>query len=55
MIANYKIWPIVNLVNFKLIPANLRVLFGNMVGILWTALLITLTSGKATAAAPAGK
>lgn len=35
MVANWKIWPLVNIVNFKFIPANLRVLFGNFVGFLW--------------------
>lgn len=43
MIANYKIWPLVNIINFKLIPPNMRVLFGNIVGILWTAYMIKLT------------
>jgi hypothetical protein len=45
MMANYKVWPLVNLINFKVIPPNLRVLFGNLVGILWTAYVIKMTSG----------
>ncbi len=46
LLANYKIWPLVNLINFKLIPPNLRVLFGNLVGVFWTAYVIKMTSGK---------
>lgn len=46
MIANYRVWPLVNLVNFKLVPPQLRVLFGNLVGVLWTAYAIALLSKK---------
>eukprot|EP00455_Lapot_gusevi_P006882 TRINITY_DN1295_c0_g1_i1.p2 TRINITY_DN1295_c0_g1~~TRINITY_DN1295_c0_g1_i1.p2 ORF type:complete len:195 (+),score=54.90 TRINITY_DN1295_c0_g1_i1:86-670(+) len=46
MAANYKIWPLVNFINFKFVPPNLRVLFGNIVAVFWTVLLITLTRGK---------
>ncbi len=53
MLANYKIWPLVNMINFKLVPGNLRVLFGNLVGIAWTAILISLTSAQGSPAAVA--
>ena len=43
MMMNYKVWPLVNVLNFKYVPANLRVLFGNIVGIFWTAYVIKLT------------
>jgi len=43
MMMNYKVWPLVNVLNFKYVPANLRVLFGNIVGIFWTAYVIQLT------------
>jgi len=40
---NYKVWPLVNILSFKYVPANLRVLFGNIIGIFWTAYVIKLT------------
>ena len=43
MMMNYKVWPLVNVLNFKFVPPNLRVLFGNIVGIFWTAYVIQLT------------
>jgi len=43
MMMNYKVWPLVNILNFKYVPANLRVLFGNIIGIFWTAYVIKLT------------
>jgi len=43
MMANYKIWPLLNIINFKLVPPNMRVLFGNVASILWTAYVIKLT------------
>jgi hypothetical protein len=43
MIANYKVWPLVNVLNFKLIPAKLQVLFGNVVSIFWMSYVITMT------------
>lgn len=33
MIANWKVWPIINLINFKFVPPKLQVLFGNIVSI----------------------
>lgn len=46
MISNLKLWPLVNILNFTVIPENLRVLFGNIIGIFWTVYVIKLTSGK---------
>lgn len=46
MLANYKVWPIVNLVNFKFVPAKLQVLFGNLVSIAWMCYVIKLTAAK---------
>jgi len=43
MMMNYKVWPLVNVLNFKYVPPQLRVLFGNIVGIFWTAYVIKLT------------
>lgn len=46
MIANYKVWPLVNLINFSVIPPKLQVLFGNLVSIAWTVLVIQMTSSR---------
>jgi len=43
MMMNYKVWPLVNILSFKYVPSNLRVLFGNIIGIFWTAYVIKLT------------
>lgn len=37
MIANWKVWPIINLINFKFVPPKLQVLFGNVVSIFCTS------------------
>jgi len=46
MIANYKVWPLVNLLNFKVIPPKLQVLFGNLVSIAWMSYVILSTRAK---------
>jgi hypothetical protein len=38
------------LINFRFVPPQLRVLFGNLVGVLWTVILISLTTKAAPAA-----
>lgn len=35
----WRVWPIANLINFAFVPANLRVLFMNIVGIGWNIFL----------------
>lgn len=37
--ANYKLWPAVQCVNFCLIPLNYQLLFVNVIAIGWTAFL----------------
>ena len=37
--ANYKLWPAVQFVNFYLIPLNYQLLFLNVIAIGWTAFL----------------
>ena len=43
MLSNYKVWPLVGVVNFKLVPPPLRVLFGNVVAVFWLMYLIAKT------------
>lgn len=44
--TNMKVWSFFNLVNFKLVPPHLRVLFGNVIGLFWTVYLILVSSKK---------
>mmetsp|Transcript_9766 Transcript_9766/g.16005 ORF Transcript_9766/g.16005 Transcript_9766/m.16005 type:complete len:202 (-) Transcript_9766:59-664(-) len=37
---NWRVWPIVNLINYKFVPVELRVLFCNIVSIFWATFLI---------------
>jgi len=46
MMTNYKVWPLVNILNFKYVPPQLRVLFGNIVSIFWMTYVITATTKK---------
>lgn len=39
LLANWKLWPAAQLVNFTLIPPEQRILFGNVVGICWTCII----------------
>lgn len=39
MVVCWKLWPIANLINFAFVPANLRVLFMNFVGLGWNIYL----------------
>lgn len=43
--ANYMIWPFVQLVNFKFVPLQHRVLFVNLISIGWNCYLSFLNSG----------
>ena len=47
LIMNWKVWPLVNLLNFKFVPTQLRVLVGNIVAIFWLVYLISATSNQA--------
>ena len=55
MMMNWKVWPIVSLLNFKLVPPQLRVLTLNIVGCAWMVYLIKKLSQAAVAAAKAAK
>jgi protein Mpv17 len=44
VLTNYSIWPAAQLVNFGLVPPHLRVLFANMVGVVWNSYLSFATA-----------
>lgn len=46
MITNFKMWPPIVLVNFALVPVQLRVLFINVFGFFWTIYLSHLQNSK---------
>lgn len=39
LLVCWKLWPVANLINFAFVPANLRVLFMNFVGLGWNIFL----------------
>lgn len=39
LLANWKLWPAAQLVNFTVIPPEQRILFGNIVGVCWTCVI----------------
>ncbi|MBW0502242.1 hypothetical protein O181_041957 [Austropuccinia psidii MF-1] len=39
LLANWQVWPIIQLINFKCMPLRLRVPFGAACGIIWTVFL----------------
>lgn len=40
-LMQYKVWPVVNFVNFKFVPERLRVLTSNVLSVFWNAYLCT--------------
>jgi protein Mpv17 len=42
MIMNWKIWPAAQILNFWLIPMPYRVLFVNVVGLVWQIFLVSV-------------
>ncbi|XP_017492220.1 PREDICTED: cyclin-K-like [Rhagoletis zephyria] len=51
MIANYKIWPAVQMVNFYLVPLNYRVVFASFFSLIWNTYYTWKMGEKTTAAA----
>lgn len=47
-------WPVANIVNFMWVPATQRVLFANMAGLAWNAILSLANSTKGQVAAAGG-
>ncbi|EFP81262.1 uncharacterized protein PGTG_06883 [Puccinia graminis f. sp. tritici CRL 75-36-700-3] len=39
LLANWQVWPIIQLINFKFMPLRMRVPFGALCGIVWTIFL----------------
>ncbi|WIA10402.1 hypothetical protein OEZ85_010594 [Tetradesmus obliquus] len=55
LLANWKLWPAAQLVNFTVIPPEQRILFGNIVGVCWTCVISNMqqsSSGEPAAEAP---
>jgi len=42
--ANWALWPLAHLINFKFVPSNQRILYINFVQILWTSYLSNLAA-----------
>eukprot|EP00188_Purpureofilum_apyrenoidigerum_P000698 Plantae.Rhodophyta-Purpureofilum_apyrenoidigerum.ctg13263.p1 GENE.Plantae.Rhodophyta-Purpureofilum_apyrenoidigerum.ctg13263~~Plantae.Rhodophyta-Purpureofilum_apyrenoidigerum.ctg13263.p1 ORF type:complete len:208 (-),score=40.90 Plantae.Rhodophyta-Purpureofilum_apyrenoidigerum.ctg13263:118-741(-) len=46
MKGNWSVWVPANIIGYAVIPLNLRVLWGNVINIFWTAYLISTVQGK---------
>lgn len=44
--ANYMIWPLAHLINFKFVPSQYRILYNNVVCVAWLTYLSLLTHTK---------
>lgn len=44
MIAGFKLWPLVSILNFTVVPADKRLLVGSLFGVIW-AVYLSLMSG----------
>ena len=44
IVSNWKVWVLPQLLNFAIVPVNLRVPFANLVGLVWTVILSILTN-----------
>jgi Mpv17 / PMP22 family len=42
VMANWRVWPVINYINFRLIPRSLRVLFMNVASVAWNAFFCTV-------------
>jgi hypothetical protein len=52
LVANWYVWPAAQLINFTVVPLDLRILYVNVVSIAWTAFISNVANSDA-AAAPA--
>lgn len=46
VLSSYKLWPAAHLINFALIPSHMRVLYINIVSILWAGMLSTISNQR---------
>jgi protein Mpv17 len=46
LFANWQLWPMIQLVNFRFVPLRLRVPFTSACGIAWTLWLSLLSAAK---------
>ena len=44
LVANWYCWPIINFVNFLVIPVNYRVLFSNLAAVFWNMFLSSVAN-----------
>ena len=44
IVSNWKVWVLPQLLNFAIVPVNLRVPFANLVGLVWTVILSILAN-----------
>jgi hypothetical protein len=51
LLANWKLWPAAQLINFTLIPQEQRILYGNIIGICWTCVISKMQQAPSAAAA----
>lgn len=50
LLANWRLWPAAQLINFTLIPEEQRILYGNIVGICWTCVISKMQQAPSAAA-----
>lgn len=46
MMANYALWPLAHVINFRFVPSKQRILYINVVQVCWTTYLSYLVSAK---------
>eukprot|EP00879_Flechtneria_rotunda_P033957 GHRR01037890.1.p1 GENE.GHRR01037890.1~~GHRR01037890.1.p1 ORF type:complete len:236 (-),score=67.79 GHRR01037890.1:42-683(-) len=49
LLANWKLWPAAQLINFMVIPPEQRILFGNVVGICWIVIISNMQQDSGAA------
>ncbi|GAB4819299.1 hypothetical protein N2152v2_006345 [Parachlorella kessleri] len=53
LLAGYAVWPAVNIITFRFIPQDLRILFGSAVGLVWgTYISMSCVNGAGTCPEP---
>jgi len=52
MLKNWSVWIPANAISYALVPLNLRVLYGNVISIFWTAYLIKQVDGAKVSRTP---